>query len=64
MMDFIVDSQKRKARACPVCGQKFRPAPQHAWTITRRTMPELVCSYSCMRAWERQRGRIRKETAK
>ena len=47
---------------CRVCKKRFLPAPFHAWKIalTRyggaRT---LVCSYSCMRAFEKAREEAR-----
>lgn len=41
-------------RTCPVCGKQFIPAPQHAWKIGEvEWRPELVCTYSCMRTWEK-----------
>lgn len=35
---------------CPICKQKFAPAVEHAWKIDT---DRLVCSYSCMRIWEK-----------
>lgn len=29
MVEYIVDSQKGKPTRCPICGEIFRPAPQH-----------------------------------
>lgn len=37
-------------KVCPICKRKFAPAPSHYWKIN---YDRLVCSYSCMRAWER-----------
>lgn len=42
---------------CPICGKKFIPAPEHAWGIGNwggDTRDELVCSYTCMRKWEKE----------
>lgn len=58
-MEYIVtvvtDARKQQERACPVCGKRFSPAIEHAWTIGKRTgkVKKYVCSYTCMRAWER-----------
>lgn len=46
---------------CPVCGERFRPAPMHVYKTTERG--KLVCSYSCMmkfRKDERRRRCLRK----
>lgn len=40
-------------RECPICKKKFYPAPMHAYKIGFISNPELVCSYHCMRAWEK-----------
>ena len=41
---------------CPICKKMFLPAPQHAWDISGygTDWERLVCSYHCMRAWERK----------
>lgn len=41
---------------CPVCGKKFSPAPQHSYNISGygTNCVRLVCSYRCMREWERK----------
>lgn len=58
-MEYIVtvvtDARKQQERACPVCGKRFSPAIEHAWTIENRTgkVKKYVCSYTCMRTWER-----------
>ena len=44
---------------CPVCGKKFIPAPEHYWKIGTGpngidTRTKNVCSYSCMRVWEKE----------
>lgn len=39
---------------CPICGKEFLPASQHYWRIGDVPSRErLVCSYSCMRKWEK-----------
>lgn len=60
MADAYFESLKR-TEECPICGKKFVPAAQHMWKIggwgnisgERR---EVVCSYSCMRKWEKEQG--------
>jgi DNA-directed RNA polymerase specialized sigma subunit len=42
---------------CPICGKKFIPAPEHRWQIGQwgvETRHENVCSYTCMRKWEKE----------
>lgn len=42
---------------CPICGKKFIPAPEHYWKIGNyklNTRTDDVCSYSCMRKWEKE----------
>lgn len=39
---------------CPICGKQFLPAVEHAWKIgTMKKYEKLVCSYTCMRTWEK-----------
>lgn len=38
---------------CPVCGKMFIPAPEHSYKIGEGIKGELVCTYSCMRKWEK-----------
>ncbi len=41
---------------CPVCGEKYVPAPQHAYRVgyKRNGRPlRRVCSYHCVLAYER-----------
>ena len=40
-------------KKCPICKNKFIPAPQHAWKIGTEKGGQLVCSYHCMRAYEK-----------
>lgn len=43
---------------CPVCGEEFIPAPEHIYNIKPPNRPrKLVCSYHCMRAWEKEKER-------
>jgi hypothetical protein len=41
---------------CPICGKKFIAAPYHGWIIkeTEKRRGTKVCSYSCMRKWEKE----------
>lgn len=41
---------------CPICKKYFYPAPLHAYKIGYSDRPELVCTYHCMRAWEKDRS--------
>lgn len=36
-----------RQRKCPVCGEKFIPAPQHVYK-ERHAPYRLVCSWSCV----------------
>ena len=58
---------------CPICGKKFIPAPEHYWKIGKgkydvsETRIINVCSYSCMRKWEKEqeaKNEERKERAR
>ncbi|MEE0981454.1 MAG: hypothetical protein U0K91_07195 [Acutalibacteraceae bacterium] len=41
-------------KVCPICGKEFLPAGQHSWKIGEyMSYEKLVCSYSCMRKWEK-----------
>ena len=48
---------ERPLDICPICKKEFSAAPEHAWKIGYKANPKLVCSYSCMRKWERSHGR-------
>lgn len=37
---------------CPVCGETYRPAPEHAYRVGNGE-GKLVCSYNCQREWEK-----------
>lgn len=43
-------------RTCPVCGETFYPAPMHSYKIGRPSDNKLVCTYSCMRKYEKEHG--------
>lgn len=59
MVEYITDDQKGKPTRCPICGETFRPAPQHIYAIGSPSTRKPVCSYTCMRAWER--GKVAKK---
>lgn len=46
---------------CAVCGKMFKPAPEHALKIGGETSRKLVCSYSCMRKYEKEHGLLRRD---
>ena len=57
------EEQLKKTSTCPICGKKFVPAPEHAWKIGSYNTytaesddgrRKHVCSYSCMRKWEKE----------
>ena len=57
-------------RICPICNKKFIPAPYHAWKIGRTVddndgslnyTVKLVCSYTCMRKWEKEKESNKKK---
>lgn len=43
----------RYMRVCPVCGEKFLPAPEHVYKTTPESQ-RLVCTYSCMMKYRRE----------
>lgn len=47
-MIFYTDHMR--IQICPLCNEKFIPAPQHAWT--KYDSDVLVCSYHCFRQSE------------
>lgn len=49
---------------CPVCGKMFTPAPEHALKIGEAFSSKKVCSYSCMRKWEKENYIMRREEVK
>lgn len=48
-------------RACPICGKMFHPMPDHSLRIGGEGSRQLVCSYSCMRKWEKEHGWLRRD---
>jgi hypothetical protein len=48
-------------KKCPVCGKKFHPMPDHALRIGGEDSRQLVCTYSCMRKWEKEHGWLTRE---
>lgn len=46
-------------KTCPICGKLFIPAPEHAYSVgvrnrkTHYTKKVLVCSWGCLRAYEK-----------
>ena len=58
VMDPFYESLKTMS-VCPVCGKEYVQMPQHMWKIGNwdgitgeRNI--RVCSYSCMRKWEKE----------
>lgn len=39
---------------CPICGKEFHPEPEHSWRIGHSVEGKKVCSYTCMRKWEKE----------
>lgn len=39
---------------CPICGKTFCPSVYHQWTIKKHWYWIPVCSYTCMRKWDRE----------
>ena len=46
--------RSREPIKCPICEKMFAPAPEHSYRIDEGVKCKLVCSYSCMRAWEKK----------
>lgn len=57
-------------KTCPICGKQFAPAVEHYWKIgsaysfdsmiNSRNIP--VCSYTCMRKWEKEQENAANKT--
>lgn len=45
---------------CPVCGKEFSAAPYHAYKIFDGHVYRRVCTWSCLRAYERTQEGKRK----
>lgn len=39
---------------CPVCKKIFYSTPVHAYKIQVKNVKKKVCSYSCVRKWEKE----------
>lgn len=42
-----------KERKRPICGKIFFPWGEWGWKIGTEKNPRNVCSYTCMRVWEK-----------
>ena len=51
-MNSFYHSENEARMTCPICGKNFNPAPEHAYHI-KRGQKNFVCSWSCMRKWEK-----------
>ena len=51
MGDFYFNNNKEIE--CPECGKMFRPAVQHSY-YAGGNKSKLVCSYRCMREWDKK----------
>lgn len=51
-------------KKCPICKKNFIAAPQHAWKIGSEKGYKLVCSYHCMRAYEKEHPPKRRKERK
>lgn len=49
-----------KIKKCPICKKDFHPAPEHAWKIGPESSNNIVCSYTCMRKYEKEHPPKRK----
>lgn len=45
---------------CPICGEMFSPTAEHAYKIGEGVKSQLVCTYSCMRKWEKDPKKAKK----
>lgn len=52
-MNHFTTTGKWSEQECPICGKMFLPASEHAWRIGRGQKSGFVCSYTCMRKWEK-----------
>lgn len=53
-MNNFSSASNKGAIKCPVCGEMFKPAPEHAYKIGKNKK-RLVCSYGCMRKWGKEK---------
>lgn len=56
MRQNLTEGRREKHIKCPICKKKFMPASMHAYHISNPNThwKRLVCSYHCVRAWERK----------
>ena len=43
-----------KQIACPICGKKFIPAPEHVYRRTVKGKMRYLCSYHCMLEYDKK----------
>ena len=60
-MEYKDNHSKYFEKNCAVCGKRFKPAPDHSLKIGAEGSRQLVCSYSCMRKWEKEHGWLRRD---
>ena len=69
MGKYVEEMEKKTTEArmseCPICGKRYLPAPEHYYKIgsgeyDMDTRNRPVCSYSCMRKWEKEQEAKRK----
>ena len=53
-MNSFASANNKGAIKCPVCGKMYKPAPEHVYKIGKNKK-RLVCSYNCMRKWEKEK---------
>lgn len=59
-MSYSYYESLKKTEICPICGKHFIPAVEHMWKIggwshIEDGRTEKVCSYTCMRKWEKEK---------
>lgn len=47
-------------RECPICGKPFSPTVQHVYKAGKSANRKFVCSYTCMRNWEKNPELLKK----
>lgn len=62
-MSGFVSSNDKGEIECPVCGKMFKAADEHSYKIGKNRN-KLVCTYSCMRKWEKGEVKKPKRTPK
>lgn len=56
MNNFFGDGDKGKIQ-CPVCGEMFKPAPEHIYHIGKNK-ENYCCTYTCMRNWQKSKQAV------